>query len=1018
LATKFYLRSGSSGVGGTLPSAEQSTLAVTSGCNFEGSQTTNRTLDTNVGSAQTTLAFTGNMATSARNYYVSRWVSPVIYDTSVSAQTWTYAFAARETSTSCNFPCSGNNGAVYVCAYVWKPSNGTKYGNILDGNSAATVDEGSANATVGHVVSFTGSAVSSLTPGDAVIVFEAWFQITSGVTTSQTLTFYYDGATDPTENASGLTNVASYISTPQNLTFTPPNPAVVSTTPADNELDVLIDSTIVITFDQDMLASTITTSNITVKDSGNNTIAGSWALSAGDTVATFTPSSNLANNETITVTVTTAVQNESGTAIASQYVFDFTTQATQPTGNPTILQTSKYDGQATTANQTQYIPSGGRCQIVSVESEAQVTFREAGSIDRFFINIIANSVAADSKIRTRKNGNNGRCEVTIGSNATGIFEDTAHYDIVSAGDELCYQSVPGAATGTYTLTVLGVNYKSTTDTVTRCIAVSSVAITTQGTWYKLLMGEVGTNTTENNAQTRIKKAGTAKNLFCNISANARTTDTTIRLRKNSADSALVIVVGSGAIGFFEDITHTESIAVDDDIAFSIATGTGTESLTLKSIAVSYITTDGSGLASAGRSSGFSINISLTNYFNISGFFGGGVTTESNAHRTVREAYTFSNLNINVTANTITADSVLTFRKNNTDGNQIITIGSGATGRLVDTTHTDVTAAGDEVDYQLITGGAGTSINIRQMASWSATAAGQAIERALATETITISDTGTPIARLAAKIRAPSTETITIGSGTLARLAAKMRPLATQTVTASESIAKIRGRNPTLAAQTVTISETLSRIKSALRPLTTETITVGAGTLTRLAAKMRALATQTVTITEDLQRTVSAAQQIVRTITQTVDISESIARLKASTRTISQTVTIDETLARIKGAMRLLATETVTISESLARIKGAVKALATETVTIGAETLTRIKGAIRTLSTQTVTLTEDITRLAAKIRTVSQSVTISEQLERTIEGANEVVRSITETVEIVGVIARQCAKWRRIPRPPW
>jgi hypothetical protein len=179
-------------------------------------------MNTTIGSGVQTNAFTGNMAITSRNYYVTRFVSPLIYQTSIAANTWVYAFAHRQTATGCNYPVSGNNAAVRVNIYVWKPSNGTKYGTILDGNTAATVDEGAANATIGHLVNATGSAVSSLTSGDAVIIIEAWFVITSGVATSQTLTYYYDGTTTFTENASGLTQPASYLETPENLTLTAP----------------------------------------------------------------------------------------------------------------------------------------------------------------------------------------------------------------------------------------------------------------------------------------------------------------------------------------------------------------------------------------------------------------------------------------------------------------------------------------------------------------------------------------------------------------------------------------------------------------------------------------------------------------------------------------------------------------------------------------------------------------------------------------------------------------------------
>ena len=215
MATKLYLHR--EGVGtlptGTLPSSEQSTLTADANLfdNEDGSE--NRSMNTTVsGSAQTSLTNTSTGDTNAHNYYIARWVSPVLNQTSVSANTWTVEFAASEGNAAANFPRSGA-GVMYVNAYVWKPSNGTKYGTILDGNSNADGEEAGTTQTV-ISYTFSGAAVNSLTSGDACIVFEMWAQVTQANGTARAQTVFYDGTTE-----NSTSNEAAFISTPENLSF-------------------------------------------------------------------------------------------------------------------------------------------------------------------------------------------------------------------------------------------------------------------------------------------------------------------------------------------------------------------------------------------------------------------------------------------------------------------------------------------------------------------------------------------------------------------------------------------------------------------------------------------------------------------------------------------------------------------------------------------------------------------------------------------------------------------------------
>ena len=65
---------------------------------------------------------------------------------------------------------------------------------------------------------FTGSSVASVVDGD-VIIIEIWFRITQATASTFADTFCYDGPTETNNNNTTVSNRASFIETPQTLTF-------------------------------------------------------------------------------------------------------------------------------------------------------------------------------------------------------------------------------------------------------------------------------------------------------------------------------------------------------------------------------------------------------------------------------------------------------------------------------------------------------------------------------------------------------------------------------------------------------------------------------------------------------------------------------------------------------------------------------------------------------------------------------------------------------------------------------
>jgi glucuronoarabinoxylan endo-1,4-beta-xylanase len=104
-----------------------------------------------------------------------------------------------------------------------------------------------------------------------------------------------------------------------------PVPTVASTVPASSAVNVNVGDALTATFSQPMNSSTITASTFTLTGPGNTAVTGNPTYHASTSTATFTPSSALAYSTSYTATITTGATSAAGAALASNYVWSFTT---------------------------------------------------------------------------------------------------------------------------------------------------------------------------------------------------------------------------------------------------------------------------------------------------------------------------------------------------------------------------------------------------------------------------------------------------------------------------------------------------------------------------------------------------------------------------------------------------------------------------------------------------------------------------------------------------------------------
>jgi methionine-rich copper-binding protein CopC len=114
-------------------------------------------------------------------------------------------------------------------------------------------------------------------------------------------------------------------------------PTIVSSNPAEGDVDVAINSSIEITFNKKMDATTINTTTFTVKE-GEVNVVGTVAYS--DKTATFSPIANLKASTLYTSTLTSVVKDADGLSIATDHTFSFTTGVVVDDTAPTVVSTN------------------------------------------------------------------------------------------------------------------------------------------------------------------------------------------------------------------------------------------------------------------------------------------------------------------------------------------------------------------------------------------------------------------------------------------------------------------------------------------------------------------------------------------------------------------------------------------------------------------------------------------------------------------------------------------------------
>lgn len=372
--------------------------------------------------------------------------------------------------------------------------------------------------------------------------------------------------------------------------------------------------------------------------------------------------------------------------------------------------------------QTIFRAISGDTGIATAENDAKMPFRSNGTFSGMSTNVSTNTVNASTTFRFRKNAANGNQTFSVGSSATGQFQDLVNTDTVTAGDLVDYSTVSGGTSGTMSPQTTTFTFDTSTSTTLSSTRIAITNISGQDTYtgasttyFQPICGyfPATTTSTEASSQVKMQYSGTFKNLAVRLQSNSRTTTTTIRLRKNGANGNLTVAFGSTVSGLLEDTSNSDAVTGGTDlICFSMVNGTGTLAIIYSFISVEFQNTTDPGLGLIALTNPLRGALGRTNtyYQQIGGFFD-PTTSEPEAQSQIKvaEAWKFKGLAINAPVNGITSgNTTITLRKNGADTTLVASVTASTTGWFQDTTHSETVAVGDLVNYKIIIGtGSGT-----------------------------------------------------------------------------------------------------------------------------------------------------------------------------------------------------------------------------------------------------------------------------------------------------------------------
>jgi len=370
-----------------------------------------------------------------------------------------------------------------------------------------------------------------------------------------------------------------------------------------------------------------------------------------------------------------------------------------------------------TVNTTRYNHPIGNGSFHATETFQQLLVRDSYTISKLYIYVVSNDTTTTT-VKSRKQtppgaAADGNQSISIGDSATGAFTDAVNSDSLVDGDLFCTQFVTA---GGSSLRFSIVSYiLSTVSNTTPILATSYYpGLTTQAKALVrcyTIAGKLAGTATESATYYTFRVAATLSNLRIYISANTVTAVSTLITKNGANPRNQSVSIPASTSGAFEDTVNTDNVADGEDVHYQLTTGATGTSLTICSIQVKS-NSEGRQVAAATPGT-TTLAIALTRYVGIEGNSQSYGTDETLVQATARCSFTAKNMYVNISANTVTAASTLTLRKDTANSTLTVSVPSTLTGQFedIDPAHAVDFVAASLINWGIVTGATGTAITI-------------------------------------------------------------------------------------------------------------------------------------------------------------------------------------------------------------------------------------------------------------------------------------------------------------------
>jgi hypothetical protein len=354
---------------------------------------------------------------------------------------------------------------------------------------------------------------------------------------------------------------------------------------------------------------------------------------------------------------------------------------------------------------TRYMPVVGDLIGNALENHVELPIRRAGTVSNLRVYVQTNTVSVNSVITLRRNRAATALTVTYGPDEILEKKDLVNSVHVDAGDEIDYEIVVPSETGSNTITLRSMSVQFTPDVVTDCVSIlafngvgKSISIASEELVYTPCEGQNSSLgvASETNVKYRARAIFSVPNLFVNVSSNARTTDTIFRNRKNGINGDEFVTFGSGISGQLED-DGSDVLAVGDDFNFYSVTGTGTGTMTLRTIAATFVNTSRTFVLLTGDILGYAgLTAGAEQWYGLGGRL---VSAGSEVRAQVAPFFSFKvkELAVRVTVNTITTGSATyTLMDDSSDTALAVSFGIAETGLKLDSVDSILITSGESL----------------------------------------------------------------------------------------------------------------------------------------------------------------------------------------------------------------------------------------------------------------------------------------------------------------------------------